>query len=71
MAQRALKWLVGNPEDPIFHDEGYTVEIMDEAGGEFLGVTSNHEPGSCLKIDKSDWYDLKECIDLAFGAIKQ
>ena len=70
MESRALKWFVGNPEDPIFSDNGYTIEIMDEAGGEFLGITSNHEPESCFKIDKSDWNELKECIDLAFGALK-
>jgi len=70
MESRALKWFVGNPDDPIFSDNGYTIEIMDEAGGEFLGVTSNHEPESCLKIDKADWMELKAAIDLAFEALK-
>ncbi len=70
MKSRAIKWVMCNEDDPVFTDKGYTVEIMDEAGGEFLGVTSNHEPESCLKIDKTDWGELKEAIDLAFKALK-
>lgn len=46
----------------IFDERGFTVKIEDEAGGEFVEVCNNCEGGT-LRLDPSDWPELRRAIN--------
>lgn len=54
----------------LFHERGFSVEIVDEAGGEFVEVRSN-ESGSPLRIDVEEWPFLRDAIDRMFVEIAE
>lgn len=54
----------------LFHERGFSVEIVDEAGGEFVEVRSN-ESGSPLRIDADEWPFLRDAIDRMFVEIAE
>ena len=51
--------------EPIFSEQAFTVEIEDEAGGEFIVVRSNDR--ACLdgniRLNPEEWPALREAID--------
>ena len=49
----------------VLHGGKTSVEIMDEAGGEFISVSSNLEGNGKIDIDVGDWEALKSAIDSA------
>ena len=58
---------------PIFSEMAYSVEIDDEAAGEFVTLTSLEEscsPGQ-VRIDPSDWPALRDAIDRMIGECKE
>jgi hypothetical protein len=62
---RTLKIAVGVKGEPIFHEGMTGIEIVDEAGGEFVKVTQSPddaEPG-VIRIDPHEWPMLKAGID--------
>lgn len=46
--------------EPLFSEQTFTVEIDDEAGGEFVVVSDSAEK---IRIDAKEWPALREAID--------
>lgn len=46
--------------EPIFDERGFSVEIADEGGGEFVVVSDFAEK---IRIDAKEWPALREAID--------
>ena len=46
---------------PLYCEEGFNVELVDDADGEFVRVSGTHEGE--LKIDPSEWPPLRKAID--------
>jgi len=65
MEFRPVRWVLVAEGNPIFSEEAYNIEIMDEAGGEFISVSSNLEGNGKIDIDVGDWEALKSAIDSA------
>lgn len=63
--KRTLKIGILMKGQPIFHDSITEIEIVDEAGGEFLKVTQHKDDEQCgsIFIDPSEWKMLKQAID--------
>ena len=61
---RTVKIAVLMKGEPLFHESTTEVEIIDEAGGEFLEVSqcSDSYEGK-IKIDPYEWLSLKDAID--------
>ena len=62
---RTLKIAVCVKGEPIFHEGVTTIEITDEASGEFLTITQCNDevdPGS-IKIDSDEWPHIRAAID--------
>ena len=58
--------------EPIFSEAAFSVEIDDEAGGEFVKLTSLEEsckPGQ-VRIDPSDWPALRDAIERMIAECK-
>ena len=65
MILRPVRWVLVAEDKPIFSEEAYNIEIMDEAGGEFISVSSNLADNGKIDIDVGDWEALKSAIDSA------
>lgn len=50
---------------PIYDERGFTVEIDDEAGGEFLivGCHDDQCANGQIRLDPSDWPALRDAIE--------
>jgi hypothetical protein len=64
---RTLKIEVCLKGEPTFHNSMTEIEIIDEAGGEFLKISqcSDDNEGS-IQIEKEEWPTLKEAIEKMF-----
>lgn len=65
MEIRTLKIAVVKEGVPIFDERTTTVEIIDDATGEYVRVQQTYddiEPGA-VKIDASEWPKLRSAID--------
>ena len=71
MIARPIKWVLASEGQPIFSEEAYTDEIVDDAGGEFLSVSSNLEGNGKIDIDVSDWESLKGMIETAIKEVRK
>ena len=63
--ERTIKVMLMDKDSAIFARDVWTVEIDDEAGGEFIVVKSGQEdldPGKIL-IDPDEWPQLRALID--------
>lgn len=63
--ERTIKAALMDKDSALFDHDVWTVEIDDEAGGEFIVVTSGQEdldPGKIL-IDPEEWPQLRALID--------
>jgi hypothetical protein len=49
--------------EPIFSEMAYSIEIDDEAAGEFIAVTDLSDRGGTVRIDFSQWESLKSAVD--------
>jgi hypothetical protein len=47
--------------NPIFSEPGYSVEIDDEAGGEFLILKDNDD--NAISFDKEHWPTIKSAVE--------
>lgn len=64
--KRPIKWYVGPRGNPLFDERGFTVEIVDESGGEFVEVRGQGEEcGGAVRIDPMEWEQLRMAIDYA------
>jgi hypothetical protein len=71
MIARPIKWVLAPEGQPIFSEEAYNVEIVDDAGGEFVSVSSNLEGNGKIDIDISDWESLKAMIESAIKEVRK
>jgi hypothetical protein len=61
---RTIKVSVAPKGEPIFHNGVTSIEIVDEAAGEFLEVTQcNDSNEGKISIEKSEWPTLRAAID--------
>jgi len=70
---RPTRWLVAPDADlRIFAEYGYSVEIDDEGGGEYVRVRSHSEETAgehSISIDTKPWRVLRAAIDAAFDEV--
>ena len=66
---RQIKWIVLPEGEPVFCEQATTIEITDEAGGEFVLVSQQRdEPNAqTIKIDRDDWPTIRGAIDAAMS----
>jgi hypothetical protein len=69
---RTVKTLVVPKDSAMYSEMGYTVEIVDESGGEFVVVNDQapHEERG-IRIDDKSWPTLRAAIDTAFDGINK
>jgi hypothetical protein len=68
METRVIKIVVNKGGDPVFSERAITVEIVDEAAGEFVEVCQNCEPK--LAIDPDEWPALRSAINRMIRACR-
>lgn len=63
---RVIKLAVGPKGEPIFSEKVHTVEIADEAAGEFLILRSNLDSDQCgaVSFDPEEWKAMREAVNL-------
>jgi hypothetical protein len=66
---RPVAWIVNKKGRELFNEWAMRVEIVDEAGGEFVEVTDGDQ--SKIRIDPVEWEQLKTTISNAIEEIKQ
>lgn len=69
MKPRPIKWALMPESEPIFSEEGFLVEIVDEAAGEF--VTLSCGDGDAIRINPSEWPELRAALDLAVESCRK
>ena len=72
MISRTTRIHVGPADEPLFSERGFSVEITDEAAGEFLLVGCNDtdaERGQ-IRISPSEWPELRDAIHTMIGECK-
>ncbi len=61
--------------EAIFAQQATTVEIVDEAGGEFIKISQSHDDpiheGSVLINDESEWNAISAAVQDLFADIKR
>lgn len=60
---RPVAWIIKPVGVPIFSETATRVEIVDEAGGEFVQITDGQQQK--IQIDPPDWPDIKIAIEKA------
>ncbi len=61
---RTIKVSVVQIREPLFHDATTNIEIVDEAGGEFIEVSQcNDSSGGKIRIDKTEWPTIRTAIE--------
>jgi hypothetical protein len=60
---RPVAWIIKPIGEPIFSEQSTRVEIVDEAGGEFLEITDGRLQK--IQIIKEEWPQLKRAIENA------
>jgi hypothetical protein len=71
ITRRVLKLHVGPQSEPIYSEMAYTVEIDDEAAGEFLIVRDLSDDAGKIKIEPEHWLYLRAAIDELFHGLKE
>lgn len=70
LVERVLSIVVLPESDPIFSEMATRVDIVDEAGGEFLEVwqpSGRPDANGKLQIDPNQWPALRQAIDRMVG----
>jgi hypothetical protein len=60
---RLTKLVVLPKGEPIFHEQATEIEIVDEAGGEFIIVTQHNEGAQAIRIDPEEWPYIRQAIE--------
>lgn len=63
MEKRMTKITLTPEGEPIFCEEGWDIEIDDEAGGEFVVVRSNMAGYDKIAINPDEWESLRDAIE--------
>ena len=64
---RSVKVVVVPKGEPLYSERATSIEIDDEAGGEFVKVTQHGGTTDCAKsilIDAKEWVTIKEAIEM-------
>lgn len=64
---RITRWHVLPPKAALFDEQAISIEIEDEAGGEFVKIcqtTDSVQPGE-IRLNPEEWPALREAIDRA------
>jgi len=57
--------------EPIYTEMGYSVEIDDEAGGEFIVIKDGSTREKIgVSIDPKDWPAVRDCVEQIIYSIK-
>lgn len=64
---RPVAWIVNKKGRELFNEWAMRVEIVDEAGGEFVEVTDGDQ--SKIRIDPVEWDQLRATINMAMAEI--
>ena len=59
---RTTQVWVGPKGEAIYNELGFMIEIDDDGGGEFIGVSSSKDDNR-IRIDKQCWPTLRDAID--------
>jgi len=54
-------------DSDLFDERGFTITIVDEAGGEFIEVVNDDFK---MRVDPSEWPELRAAIDRMIGECK-
>ena len=60
---RTTKMIVGVKGEQIFDESTTEIEIVDEAGGEFLEISQDEQK---LRFDKEEWPHVRNAIEKMF-----
>lgn len=60
---RPVALVVKPINEPLFSEQATRVEIVDEAGGEFLEITDGRQQK--IQIDPAEWSELRRAIEKA------
>jgi len=60
---RTTKMIVGVKGEQIFDDSVTEIEIVDEAGGEFLEI---RQEGDKLRFDPEEWPHVRDAVEKMF-----
>lgn len=53
--------------EPIFSEQATTVEIDDEAGGEFVVISRHRSNDGKIAIDPTEWPAIRAAVDKMIG----
>ena len=63
---RGVKWCVVPKKETLFSEMATYVEIVDEAGGEFLVISQSAGKGlQEIRVDVEEWEVIKKAVDYA------
>ena len=60
---RTTKMIVGVKGEQIFDESITEIEVVDEAGGEFLEISQDEQK---LRFDKEEWPHVRNAIEKMF-----
>lgn len=63
MNQRITQITLVEDGEPIFSEEGFTISIEDEAGGEFVVVRCQMPGYDKIAINQNEWPEVRDAID--------
>ena len=62
MKPRITRLTIVNEGEPLFSQYGYTIEIEDEAAGEYIQVT-DHQENNKITFNPEDWPAIRSAIN--------
>lgn len=63
MKPRITRVTIVNEGEPLFSQYGYTIEIEDEAAGEYIQVTDHHDDCNKITFNPEDWPAIRSAIN--------
>ena len=70
--KRVTKVAILPKGEPIFTEKATYIEIVDEAGGEFVEVEQSNETATGkIRLDDDEWFYVREAINEMFKEIKK
>lgn len=69
---RPIKWIHSPGGETLFSERAIIIEIVDESGGEFVTVKSQHDDAAGeVRIDADEWPTLWPAIDHAINQCRE
>ena len=68
---RIMKVAVGPANVDSYSELITTVEVVDEAGGEFVEVRQQTDNERFIRIDKNEWPEMKAAIETMIGYCRE